>query len=200
MPLSSLVEQVGSAIWHAILPSAEANEDLPVQAEVPAVPDAPVPVVLSNGTVVQNPLTGGPLLQPAGVSLAQNAQIGRAISLLRSGFSLPGTPMREAAMAELFLPGQPMDYQRIYGNDGLINRSYIAFGNYNFGVVAAVAGYTKEEALLGAGAANLLGRGDKSGALFNNPINAPFISAGYDAYKDRGTLAVTSYGVTREPV
>jgi hypothetical protein len=139
--------------------------------------------VLSNGTVVQNPLTGGPLLQPAGVSLAQNAQIGRAISLLRSGFSLPGTPMREAAMAELFLPGQPMDYQRIYGNDGLINRSYIAFGNYNFGVVAAVAGYTKEEALLGAGAANLLGRGDKSGALFNNPINAPFISAGYDAYK-----------------
>jgi len=31
-PLSSLVEQVGSAIWHAIIPSAEAKEDLPAQA------------------------------------------------------------------------------------------------------------------------------------------------------------------------
>jgi hypothetical protein len=33
-------------------------------------PDAPVPVVLSNGLVVQNPSIGAPLLQPSGVSLA----------------------------------------------------------------------------------------------------------------------------------
>src|SRR5208337_3942150 len=144
---------------------------------------APVPVVLNNGTVVQNPLTGGPLLQPAGVSLAQNAQTGRVLSLLPSGFSLPATPIREAAMAELFLPGQPMDYQRADGNSGRINRTYIAFGNYNYSVVAAAAGYTKDQALLGAGAANLLGSGNESGPLFNNPINVPFINAGYDAYK-----------------
>ncbi len=31
-PSSSLVEQVGSAIWHAIIPPAEAKEDLPGQA------------------------------------------------------------------------------------------------------------------------------------------------------------------------
>jgi hypothetical protein len=95
----------------------------------------------------------------------------------------PGDPVREAAMSALFLPGQPMDYQRVYGKDGLINRSFIAFGNYNFGVVAAAAGYTKKQAHLAAGAANLLGSGDKSGPDFNNPLNIPFIDAGYDAYK-----------------
>jgi hypothetical protein len=86
-------------------------------------------------------------------------------------------------MARLFLPGQPMDYQRVYGSNGLINRTYIAFGNYNFGVVAAAAGYTKAQAHLGAGAANLLGSGNKSGPLFNNPMNIPLIDAGYDAYE-----------------
>jgi hypothetical protein len=39
-PLSSLVEQVGSAIWHAIITPAEAKEALPAQVEVPAVPTA----------------------------------------------------------------------------------------------------------------------------------------------------------------
>jgi len=40
-PSSSLAEQVGSAIWHAIIPSAEAKEALPAQVEVPAVLAAP---------------------------------------------------------------------------------------------------------------------------------------------------------------
>jgi len=40
-PSSSLAEQVGSAIWHAITPSAEAKEALPAQVEVPAVLAAP---------------------------------------------------------------------------------------------------------------------------------------------------------------
>ena len=31
-PSNSLVEQVASAIWHAIIPSAEAKEPLPAQA------------------------------------------------------------------------------------------------------------------------------------------------------------------------
>lgn len=34
----------------------------------------PIPVVLNDGTVVQNPRTGSALLQPAGVSLAENAK------------------------------------------------------------------------------------------------------------------------------
>ena len=75
-----------------------------------------------------------------------------------------------------------MDYQRTYGADGLINRAFIDFGNYNYGAVAAAVGYTKAEALVAAGAANLLGSGDKAGPYFNNPRNLPFITGGYDAY------------------
>jgi len=49
--------------------------------------------------------------------------------------------------------------------------------------VAAAAGYTKAEAIIAAGAVNLLGSGDKSGPYFNNPRNMRFINMGYDAYK-----------------
>ncbi|MGP0058228.1 MAG: hypothetical protein ACLPID_02920 [Beijerinckiaceae bacterium] len=144
----------------------------------------PIPVVLNDGTVVQNPDTKGPLLQPDAVSLTKNAQIGQVLSLLPSAFSIPpGEPIRETAMTALFFPGQPMDYQRIYGNDGQINRDYIDFGNYNYGVVAAAAGYSFDQALLAAGTANLLGSGDKSGPYFNSDRNLPFIKMGYGDYK-----------------
>ncbi|HME23311.1 MAG TPA: hypothetical protein VKI44_18620 [Acetobacteraceae bacterium] len=135
----------------------------------------PVPVTLDDGSVVQDPRTGGPLLQPAEVSLARNEEIGQLLSRLPH-------PDREAAMVALFAPGGLMDYQRTYGSDGRINRTFIDFGNFNFGAVAAAAGYTKTEALIAAGAANLLGTGDKSGPYFINPRNLPFIVGGYDAY------------------
>jgi hypothetical protein len=139
---------------------------------------------MSGGTVVKNPRTNAPLLQPDAVSLAQNAQIGQVLSLLPSAFSIPpGEPIREAAMTALFFRGQPMDYQRVYGNDGEINRDYIDFGNFNYGVVAAAAGYTFDQAILAAGLVNSLGGGDKSGPYFNNPRNLDLIRMGYGAYK-----------------
>jgi hypothetical protein len=157
---------------------------VPAAASETPNPGEPVPVVLNNGTMAQNPRTHGPLLQPAGVSLAQNAKIGEALSLLPTKFSTPpGDPAREAAMAALFLPGWPMDYQRVYSVNGKINPNFIDFGNYNYGAVAAAAGYTREQVLLGAGVANLLGSGKKDGPMFNNPKNIPFINAGYDDYK-----------------
>jgi hypothetical protein len=101
---------------------------------------------------------------------------------LSSAFS-GDNPIREAAMSALFLPGQPMDYQRVYGNNGLINRTFIGFGNYNFGVVAAAGGYSLNQALIGAGAANLLGTGSRSGPYLNNPQNVPFITQGFNDYR-----------------
>jgi hypothetical protein len=70
-----------------------------------------------------------------------------------------------------------MDYQRIYGP------TFIDFGNYNYGVVAAAAGYTEREALIAAGAYNFTGNGDKSGIYFNSPRNMQLIEAGFDDYK-----------------
>ena len=55
-------------------------------------------------------------------------------------------------------------------------------GRYNYGVVAAAAGYTKTEALAAAGIVNLSGSGDKSGEFFNNPRNISMIESGFDAY------------------
>ncbi len=55
-------------------------------AAEPSKPGEPVPVVLNNGTVAKDPITGKPIVQPAGVSLAQNVKIGEALSLLPTKF------------------------------------------------------------------------------------------------------------------
>ena len=85
-------------------------------------------------------------------------------------------------MIILFWRGRLMDYQAIYSNNNKINRRYIDFGNYNFGVVAAAAGYSLEESLLAAGIVNLTGTGRNDGAMYNNPRNAYFIRRGYDDF------------------
>ena len=121
-----------------------------------------------------NPKTGAPLAQPPGVSLQTNAAIGAAVGLLPF-------PIREGAMAALFLPNGLMDYQRSFRSNGLVNRNYVDFGNYNFGVVAAYAGYPLPVALAGAGAANPLGTGVKTGPFGSNPNNNIEIKAGYNA-------------------
>jgi hypothetical protein len=157
----------------------------PDQSAAPSTPppETPISVYLNDGTQVQNPVTGGPLMQPAGVSLVRNARIGESLSLMPSAFS-GGDAYREGSMAGLFLPGAPMDYQRVYGSHGLINKTFIAFGNYNYGAVAAAAaGYTLDQALRAAGTANLLGSGDKSDRYYNNPRNVPLIKAGFEAYQ-----------------
>ena len=94
-------------------------------------------------------------------------------------------------MVALFAPGGAMDYQRSYGTNGYINSDYVDFGNYNYGVVSAAAGYTEEEALFGAGVVNSRNIGNPnvntSGPYFSNPRNNQLIQAGYEAY-EQGTI------------
>ena len=137
---------------------------------------SPVPVVLSDGTIVQNPRTGGDLLQPMGVSLSRNAFFGLLIGSL-------GTPLTDFEMAALFMRGGSMDYQRLFGSSESTNRQFVDFGNYNYGVVAAAAGYYLQAAQAAAGYLNhVWGGGDQSGPFYGNPRNIPFITAGCNAY------------------
>jgi hypothetical protein len=132
-----------------------------------------------------DPQSGQPMNMPPGVSLQRNAEIGQLLSLLPSWLSSPMLPsilpLKEMAMAGMFAPNMPMDYQRTYSQNGLINRDYINAGNYNFGLMAANAGYSLPVALMGAGIVNLFGHGDKSGPFFTNPGNNKEIVAGYSS-------------------
>lgn len=76
-----------------------------------------------------------------------------------------------------------MDYQWVYRVNGKDNPDYIDFGNYNYGVVAAAAGYSFDDAMIAAGIVNLTGTGDKSGPWWNSSRNLPLIKQGYDDYK-----------------
>jgi len=127
----------------------------------------PAKAVLNNGEAVIND-KGETLLMPSGVSLSDNAALGEKLSLLPSvftpGISAPtpllyginSLPAKETAMIALFAPGQSMDYQRTYSDTpDHINEAYINFGNYNFGVVSAAAGYDLNQALSAAGAVNI---------------------------------------------
>lgn len=92
-------------------------------------------------------------------------------------------------MMEQFLFGQEMDYQRTFGSGETIplfkdiNRAYIPFGNFNYGAVAAAAGFSLEQAELAAGLANIAG-GDRSGPYGTNPATLPYLIQGYRAYQN----------------
>jgi hypothetical protein len=105
------------------------------------------PLKLSDGSLPLTP-EGKPILVPPGISLSDNAAVGISLA------SLP--PWTAASdMLRLFRRGGLMDYQRTFGKPDRINRAYIDFGNYNYGVVAAAAGYSLLEAESFAGVANL---------------------------------------------
>ena len=66
-----------------------------------------------------------------------------------------------------------------------INRDYINIGNYNYGVAAAAAGYTLDEAQAAAGLVNLTGHGAKSPTYYGgNPKNAGWIAKGWRDYSN----------------
>jgi hypothetical protein len=71
-------------------------------------------------------------------------------------------------MVAMFWPGGTQDYQRTYSDNGNIVPQLMDFGYYNYGVVAAASGYTLPETLEGAGAANQVGNGDKTGPYGTN--------------------------------
>jgi len=172
----------------------------------------PVPVTLTDGSVVIDPATGQPILMPNNVSLQDNVAFGQRLANLPSIMTgdidttytgpviSPDTdidpnsvPAKEAAMMAAFMPDGTMDYQRIASSlqdsDGniLIDRNYINFGNFNYGVVAAAAGYSLDQALAAAGTLNFLhsisnSNIDTSGAYDDSTRNEYFIRMGYQAY------------------
>lgn len=159
-----------------------------------------ISVTLKNGKTVKG-ANDKPLLMPKGVSLADNVKQGEKLrampSVFTPGFFLPRydtifPPVKEGAMIYWFAPGQPMDYQRTRSSTDKINKAYIDFGNYNYGVVAAAAGYDVDQALFSAGVLNFLGGGDHSGEMNNNPRNVLWIRMGYSDYK-KGLIIKTAY-------
>jgi len=136
-----------------------------------------------NGVSVENARTGGPLLMPQTTSLTGNIRIGETL--------IRGLPpgLRGAVMATLFAPGGDMDYQRTFSDNGNVVPELIDAGYYNFGVVAAAAGYSLTDALRGAGAANQLGSGDKSGPYGTNGARISNTVSGWVDY-DMGLWSV----------
>ena len=152
-------------------------------AKLPPPPPGSKYVTLKDGSVVwssfANQRRGGPMLMPDGVSLAANIRRGEEISDEHDDII-----DQYKDMFDLFYRNRSMDYQRIYGTGGKINRDYIDFGNYNYGAVAAAAGLSWVETIGAAGLINLGGAGDKSGPLLNNPRNLAFIRRGFEDYRN----------------
>lgn len=165
--------------------------------------DLSVHITLNDGSIVHNPRTGNALQMPSGVSLKANIESGKWLATLPTLPTLSNVT-REEMMINYFKPGGTMDYQRTFSVDkGKINPLYIDFGNYNYGVVAAAAGYSLNQALDAAAIVN--GRnikkdllyslnGDRNmitnpfnatreNPLFSNPRNNIFIINGYNDYK-----------------
>jgi len=142
-------------------------------------------VTLRDGSVVTD-YRDNPMKKPPDVSLEGNARLGEEIfrqyqaMAQTAGFDA-AEKWRDATMIQLFLGS--VNYQRIYGSDGEhYNKDFIDFGNYNFGVVAAAAGYSWGYAITGSGFANLFGSGDKSGPYFNNPRDLAMIRKGFNDF------------------
>ena len=144
---------------------ADAPNVLPVNDTAPAA-NAPVstPEILTypNGTAVRDK-SGRSYPRPPGLDVQKNIAVAKQITWPADFVPATEAPInpRDVYMASLLSAGQPMDYQRpngylaakLYGN---IHREYRNVTNYNMGVVAAAAGYSREEALHGAGMYNRL--------------------------------------------
>ncbi len=132
--------------------------------------------ILADGSTVYDPYNKDQMRMPEDVSLQRNVELGAELA------KLPAWD-RDLAMAYLFGPGGDMDYQRTHSSDSKINQTYMAFGNFNYGAVAAAAGLTLDDAQHYAAWANHFGSGAKSGKYGGNPDNIVLIERGYNAYK-----------------
>lgn len=127
------------------------------------------------------------MLVPEDVSLADNAKFGeRILSDYNATATVDpdaATEGRHAVMLKLFLPHGDMDYQRTYGTEDKINQDYVDVGYYNYGMVSAAAGFSRQEAQMYAGVFNrLYGGGDKTGPYGNKKDYLPVLLRGYDDY------------------
>ncbi len=164
-------------------------------AKLPPPPAGSKYVTLNDGSVLwsqwSNHGKGGPMLMPADVSLEENAKRGEQIfaeylAEIEERDISAAEGMRRSTMVHLFHGAGEMDYQLIYSVNGRdANKDYIDIGNYNYGVIAAAAGIPLSEAIVGAGAYNLRGTGEKDWRIeFNNPRNYAMFVKGYHDYQD----------------
>jgi hypothetical protein len=173
-------------------------------AKLPPPPAGSKYVTLNDGSVLWdgylNGGKGGPMLMPENVSLAADAKDGEQLrasyeALLQSAPDAAGVfpGFREGAMLAWFVPGSgSKDYQSLDNERRNIDPKYVDMTNYNYGVVAAAAGYSKEEMLAAAGIVNvatdLVGRvrddkpKDTSGPEGNKVRNVDMMQKGYDDY------------------
>ena len=124
-----------------------------------------------NGVTVVDSVTGGPILVPEGVNELTNISIGQALQL--------AGPFEDLAVASIFIQGGAMDYQRTYSDNGNIVQQLVDYGYYNFGVVAAAAGYNLDELLFAAGIVN---QGNNTSGPYGT--NWPAIWNTMSGYKD----------------
>jgi hypothetical protein len=75
-----------------------------------------------------------------------------------------------------------LDFQRTFSDNGNVVPDLIDAGYYEFGMVAAAAGYSLPDTLSGAGWANTLGSGDKSGPYGTNGTYISNTVSGWEDY------------------
>ncbi len=172
-------------------------------SDPPAAPSGAGADILTyaDGKPVINPWTTQPYERPPGFDMQRNLLAGQAIKDNSEYLLATGDPPlgRDAMFAPLFRPGGDMDYQRPNGFSGPVQIRYRPIGYYNYGVIAAKAGYGKTEALHNAGLYNRIFGGKWFGAngvntLLGHPpsfdnsygLNGDdarqFIEQGYDDY------------------
>jgi guanyl-specific ribonuclease Sa len=115
-----------------------------------------------------------PIAVPPGYFPDETARIGESLANLPLG-------VKEAKMYELVQRGGPMDYQRPDGVN--VDKRLIPIANYNYGVLAAAAGYSDRQAVVAAGIYNTTGTGNKEGPYFTNKHYYPMIAAGLRDYR-----------------
>jgi hypothetical protein len=167
-------------------------------AKLPPPPSGSKYVTLNDGSVAWSQYSNGPMLMPEDASLEENTRVGERLAefgQLSPSVEDSALPPRESVMALLFLPGHGrMDYQSAYGAAGAYNRDYVDFTSYNYGAVAAAAGYSRDEALVNAGYANVIADWwdqnvhgdppkDRSGPYQNKGRNAEMIIKGFEDHK-----------------
>lgn len=177
------------------------NANMVAGSDPTATPPSIVPDVLTDpsGTKVVDS-KGHPYLRPSGFDMQKNLAIAQTIreasenSDTNIGQANPGL-----LFARHFLPGADMDYQRPNGFFGAKEMQYRPIGYYNYGVMAAKAGYSVERALQNAGLYNRIFGGHGFGANgintllgqppnFDNPYGlnskdaADYIRQGYEDY------------------
>lgn len=181
----------GGPLWLAGGPEPDPPRATTGESEAPAA-GAQDHLSYLNGTPVIDPNTAQPYPRPPKLDVPANITLGTSIAPYALWNSPEGAvaDLRDPYMAGWFIHGGPMDYQRPHGyfaalRGGPIN-GFRNVTNYNFGAVAAAAGYTLGNALDAAGLYNrTLGiRHENDTAYGIQPESVKTITQGWQDMRD----------------